>query len=122
MESTAPAPIGEPITTSQNDPNFLNLAPSTPADSDASFDIKPIENTQTVNTDGLIPLSPPPRRTSRQLVSSDHEQSDGEASPEESGDPEDVEEQLPLAIDIDDPHVLRPPPEVDDFAPSGVAL
>ena len=55
-----PVPIAQPITTAQNDPNFLNLAqPPTPPGSDLSVsgDLKvlPLETLEA----GPIALSPP---------------------------------------------------------------
>lgn len=114
--SIHPVPIGEPITTSQNDPDFLNLAsPPTPTGSvtAVSVDTKPPQEMPEV---GPIALSPPPRRASRQPAPPEPEPAmEGEASAE-SVSTETEKEKTQVQPDVDD--VLRPPPEVDDFAPS----
>ncbi|KIP04671.1 hypothetical protein PHLGIDRAFT_129351 [Phlebiopsis gigantea 11061_1 CR5-6] len=109
-------PIGEPITTSQNDPNFLNLSPPTPPGSDFSVDAKLLE------VPGPTALSPPPRRASRQApvaAASDGAHSDAEKRTKESRDA--TTNEADTSSDVS-PTRVRPPPEVDDFAPTGVAV
>ncbi|GJE88343.1 hypothetical protein PsYK624_044260 [Phanerochaete sordida] len=115
-----PVPLGAPITTAQNDPDFLALAPATPtgsgSDRSLSADGRPPLDAPEV---GPIALSPPPRRGSRQLAlpvlepESSHE---GEATLESVRT---VARNAQVGRDVDDR--LRLPPEVDDFAPSSSA-
>ena len=56
------------------------------------------------------------------MTSSEQEASPSDAKPTERGDAEKPDGETSPKIDIDDPHVLRPPPEVDDFAPTFVAI
>lgn len=116
------APIGEPITTAQNDPDFLSYAPPSPpgsaSDRSLSVDARtpPLPLLQDTPEVGPIALSPPPRRGSRQLALPVVDSvPDGEASTESASNDTHVAKSR-LEIDVDD--VLQPPPEVDDFAPS----
>ncbi|KAI0338910.1 hypothetical protein BDW22DRAFT_1362216 [Trametopsis cervina] len=95
-----PAPIGEPITTLQNDPNFLSLTPLTPQRD------SPVE---------IIPqgLSPPPRRSSRQVATPDKEKLQAEVEPPASTGLTDEFSGDDQATDSPAP---PPPPEVDEFA------
>ena len=115
-----PVPIAQPITTAQNDPNFLNLAqPPTPPGSDLSVygDLKvlPLETLEA----GPIALSPPPRRASRQLAQTEAVATPSDEAPTTPASSETETEKAQVQPDVDD--VLRPPPEVDDFAPSSSA-
>ena len=109
-------PIGEPITTSQNDPNFLNLSPPTPPGSDLSVDARLPDITP-----GPTALSPPPRRASRHapLSVSDESRSNADMKTRESGYASTSEADV---SSDSDPTIVRPPPDIDDFAPMGVAI
>lgn len=108
-------PIGEPITTSQNDPNFLNLSPPTPPGSDLSVDAR------LPDIQGPTALSPPPRRASRQapVPVPDEAHSDAEMATQGSGY---VLTNETEASSDSDPTIVRPPLDIDDFAPTGVAI
>lgn len=95
-----PLPIGEPITTMQNDPSFLFMSPPSPPRVSPMDDIDPQG------------LSPPPRRGSRQVSTPDTEKLQKDLEPS-------VEVMLDAASDEDSPTspAPAPPPEVDDFAP-----
>lgn len=91
-------PIGEPITTLQNNPNFLLMSPPTPPR--LSF----IDDTPQG-------LSPPPRRSSRQVSTPDTEK--------EAVQSVSVDLVVGESCSDDDTadFARAPPPEVDDFAP-----
>lgn len=97
-----PAPIGGPITTMQNDPSFLMMSPPTP--SATSPRSSPVE----ADPPGL---SPPPRRSSRQVNPPDVEKLQKEIEPS-------VKAVLTMSSDEEAPSspAPAPPPEVDDFA------
>ncbi|KAI0081562.1 hypothetical protein K474DRAFT_1246068 [Panus rudis PR-1116 ss-1] len=70
-------PIGEPITTLQNDPDFLPAQPETPPPP-REFPLTPLhppppESSPTDENQGIISLSPPPRRSSRRISTPDKE-------------------------------------------------
>jgi len=94
-------PIGEPITTLQNNMNFLLMSPPTPPR------LSLIDDTPQG-------LSPPPRRSSRQVSAPDTEKLQKEVVQSVSVDIAASES----CSDEDNPDSARPPPpEVDDFAP-----
>ncbi|KAI0786865.1 hypothetical protein C8Q75DRAFT_769585 [Abortiporus biennis] len=67
-------PIGEPITTLQNDPNFLSFAPPTPPSRvlPSIFPDMVLPEPEKENA-GITSLSPPPRRGSRRISTPDKE-------------------------------------------------
>ncbi|KAI0700026.1 hypothetical protein C8T65DRAFT_742235 [Cerioporus squamosus] len=71
--SLPPTPIGEPITTFQNDPSFLIVSPSPPQSPMSAVQppivspLLPPPPEQSPEMHGITSLSPPPRRGSRQI-------------------------------------------------------
>ena len=70
--SLPPTPIGEPITTFQNDPSFLMISPSPPQSPMSAVQpivspLLPPPPEQSPEMPGITSLSPPPRRGSRQI-------------------------------------------------------
>ncbi|KAH7922029.1 hypothetical protein BV22DRAFT_1037933 [Leucogyrophana mollusca] len=79
-------PIGEPITTMQNDPSFLQLAtpitPTVPKPPPRNPN-RPAPPEQLPSAPEITSLSPPPRRGSRQLVANDRLQDKTESESQE---------------------------------------
>ncbi|CCM03046.1 uncharacterized protein FIBRA_05164 [Fibroporia radiculosa] len=72
LYTTPSTPIGEPITTLQNDPMFLLSTPPTPPLPLASMVPPPLPES-TSDWQGVTSLSPPPRRGSRRISAQERE-------------------------------------------------